>query len=205
MTMTLYYSPAACSLAPHIVLREIGATFDLVKVSTKSHKTESGGDFYAVNPKGYVPALKLADGQILTEGPAITQHLADGKPESGLAPKPGTIERARVNEWLVFIGTELHKSFSPLFNPASTDEMKTASKERITTRLGFVETALGDGRSYLTGETFTVADAYLFTVANWTNFTAIDLGPWPKLKAFQARVAARPHTQAALKAEGLAG
>lgn len=203
MSYQLYYSPGACSLAPHIVLRELGEDFSLVKVSTKTHKTEDGKDFYAINPKGYVPALGLGNGEVLTEGAAITQFLADNKPGSDLAPRAGTIERARLNEWLVFINSEIHKTFSPMFNPATSDEQKKSIKERLAGRFDFVEKSLGDGRSYLTGEKFTIADAYMFTIVNWSNFTGIDLGPWPKLKAFQARVSARPHTQAAMKAEGL--
>ncbi|MCA0202104.1 MAG: glutathione transferase GstA [Proteobacteria bacterium] len=202
MSYQLYYAPGACSLAPHIVLRELGENFSLVKVSTKTHETEDGKDFYKINPKGYVPALGLGNGEVLTEGAAITQFLADNKAGSDLAPRAGTIERARVNEWLVFINSEIHKTFSPLFNPATTDEQKKAIKEKLASRFDFVEKSLGE-RSYLTGEKFTIADAYLFTVVNWSNFTGIDIGPWPKLKAFQARVAARPHTQAAMKAEGL--
>jgi glutathione S-transferase len=198
----LYYAPGACSLAPHIVLRELGENFSLVKVSTKTHETEDGKDFYKINPKGYVPALGLGNGDVLTEGAAITQFLADNKPGSVLAPRAGTMERARLNEWLVFINSEVHKTFSPMFNPATTDEQKKSIKEKLASRFDFVEKSLGD-RPYLTGDKFTIADAYMFTVVNWSNFTGIDLGPWPKLKAFQARVAARPHTQAAMKAEGL--
>lgn len=203
MTYQLYYAPGACSLAPHIVLRELGENFSLVKVSTKTHQTEDGKDFYTINPKGYVPALGLGNGEVLTEGAAITQFLVDGKPGSDLAPRPGTLERARVNEWLVFTNSEVHKTFSPLFNPATTDEQKKSIKERLASRFDFIEKALADGRAYLTGDKFTIADAYLFTVVNWSNFTGIDIGPWPKLQAFQARVLGRPHTQAAMKAEGL--
>ncbi|MGE3334619.1 MAG: glutathione transferase GstA [Rhodospirillaceae bacterium] len=202
MSYQLYYAPGACSLAPHIVLRELGEDFSLVKVSTKTHETEDGKDFYKINPKGYVPALGLGNGDVLTEGAAITQFLADNKPGSDLAPRAGTIERARLNEWLVFINSEIHKTFSPMFNPATTDEQKKSIKEKLASRFDFVEKAMGD-RAYLTGEKFTIADAYLFTVVNWSNFTGIDIGPWPKLKAFQVRVAGRPHTQAAMKAEGL--
>ncbi|MGE3476351.1 MAG: glutathione transferase GstA [Rhodospirillaceae bacterium] len=203
MSYQLYYAPGACSLAPHIVLRELGENFSLVKVSTKTHETDDGRDFYKINPKGYVPALGLGNGEVLTEGAAITQFLADNKAGSDLAPRPGTLERARVNEWLVFTNSEVHKTFSPLFNPATTDEQKKAIKEKLAGRFDFIEKSLGDGRAYLTGEKFTIADAYMFTVVNWSNFTGIDIGPWPNLKAFQARVAARPHTQAAMKAEGL--
>jgi len=203
MAYQLYYAPGACSLAPHIVLRELGEDFGLVKVSTKTHKTEDDQDFYAINPKGYVPALRLPNNEVLTEGAAITQYLADAKGNTTLLPRAGSIERARVVEWLVFINSEVHKTFSPMFSPATADDQKKAIKEKLATRFAFVETALADGRSYLTGENFTVADAYMFTVVNWSNFTGIDLGPWPKLKGYQARVLARPHTQAAMKAEGL--
>jgi glutathione S-transferase len=202
MAYQLYYAPGACSLAPHIVLRELGENFSLVKVSTKTHQTEDGADFYAINPKGYVPAMRLANGEILTEGAAISQYLADNKPDT-VAPKAGTLERARVNEWLVFINSEVHKTFSPLWNPATPDDQKKALTEKLGSRFGYIEKALGDGRSYLTGEKFTIADAYMFAVVNWGNFLKIDIAPWPKLQAFQARVQARPHTQAAMKAEGL--
>ena len=203
MTYTLYYTPGACSLAPHIVLREVGAKFDLVAVDLKTHTTKDGKDFYGINPKGYTPALGLENGEILTEGPAITQFLADSTSNTTLAPRAGSIERARLNEWLTFIGTEVHKGYSPLFNPAATDEQKKPVKEKIASRLGLVEKTLGDGRDYLTGASFTLADAYLFTVVNWSGNVGVDLAPFPKLQAFQARVAARPHTQAAMKAEGL--
>lgn len=202
MTYQLYYAPGACSLAPHIVLRELGEKFDLVKVSTNTHKTDDGADFYAINPKGYVPAMRLTNGEILTEGAAISAFLADNKPDT-LAPRAGTLERARVNEWLVFINSEIHKTLGGLFNPAATEDQKKTLKEKAATRFDFVEKTLGDGRAYITGEKFTIADAYLFVVTNWTNFVGIELKAWPKLSAFQARVQARPHTQAAMKAEGL--
>ena len=203
MTYTLYYTPGACSLAPHIVLREVGAKFDLVAVDLKTHTTKDGKDFYAINPKGYTPALRLENGELLTEGPAITQFLADNAPNTDLAPKSGTIERARLNEWLTFIGTEIHKTYSPLFNPATPDDQKKAAKDKLAGRFGLVEKTLGDGRQYLTGASFGLADAYLFTVVNWSGNVGVDLAPFPKLQAFQVRVAARPHTQAAMKAEGL--
>ncbi|MGE4063773.1 MAG: glutathione transferase GstA [Rhodospirillaceae bacterium] len=202
MTYQLYYAPAACSLAVHIILHEQGEAVKLTKVSTKSKKMEDGGDYLTVTPKGYVPALRLPNGEILTENAAILQYLADNKPGT-VAPKAGTLARARVNEWLVYNTSEIHKTFSPLFNPATPDEQKAALKEKIAARFDFLEKHLGDGRSYLTGETFTIADAYVFVVVNWSNYQNIDLGRWPRLKAFQARVQARPHTQAAMKAEGL--
>jgi glutathione S-transferase len=203
MTIALFYSPGACSLAPHIILREAAVPFELIKVLLEKHKTQAGEDFYGINPKGYVPALRLENGEILSEGPAITQYIADLHPNSGLAPRCGTLERARVQEQLTFIGTEIHKSFAPLFYPATTEEAKQAAKDKIGKRFDLVEKGFADGRTFLMGPSFTIADAYLFVVANWTGRTGINLGVWPKLKAFHARVAARPHTQAALKAEGL--
>ena len=202
MTYQLYYAPAACSLAVHIALLEQGETPKLIKVSTKTKKTDDGGDYLAVTPKGYVPALRIPSGEILTENAAILQYLADNKPGT-IAPKAGTIERFRVNEWLTYNTSEIHKTFSPLFNPATSDEQKKALKDKLADRFNFVEKHLGDGRSYLTGEQFTIADIYVFVVVNWSNFTGIDLAPWPKLGAFQSRVLARPKTQAAMKAEGL--
>ncbi|MEQ8346014.1 MAG: glutathione transferase GstA [Sneathiellaceae bacterium] len=201
--MKLFYSPGACSLSPHIVLREIGVDFEIEKVNLAEKKTESGADYRQINPKGYVPALQLDDGEVVTEGPAIVQYLADTNGKTDLAPANGTMPRVRVQEHLTFIGTELHKSFSPLFQKDSSDDMKAAAKARVSQRLGIVEALLSDGRDYLTGETFTVADAYLFTVSNWTKPTGIGLDDWPHLKAFNGRVAARPAVQAAMKAEGL--
>jgi glutathione S-transferase len=199
----LYYAPGACSLAPHIVLRELGEDFILVKVSMQTRQTDDGADFNTINPKGYVPAMRLANGETLTEGAAISAFLADNKPDSGLVPRAGTLERARVNEWLVFINSEVHKTLGGLFNPAVTEDQKKALVERFATRLDYVEKSLSDGRAYLTGDTFTIADPYLFVVVNWTNMLGIDIAKWTHVKAFQARVAARPHTQAAMKAEGL--
>lgn len=201
--MKLYYSPGACSLAPHIVLREAGAEFTLEKVDTRAHKLASGEDFYAINPKGYVPVLDIDDGDRLTEGVVIQLYLADKAPGAKLAPAHGTKERRKLEEWLVYLSTEVHKTFSPLFGPTTPDETKAAAKEKIGQRFDYIEKALGDGRQYLTGADFTVADAYLFTLSNWTNYVGIDLGKWPKLKALAGRVGARPAVQAALKAEGL--
>ncbi len=200
--MKLFYSPGACSLSPHIVLCELGLPHDLEKVDLKSHTTASGADYYAINPKGYVPALQLDDGQLLTEGPAIVQYLADRKPEAGLLPPAGTLERARVQEWLTFIGTEIHQNFSPLFRPGTSDDWKSTARASLDRRLGFVDQAL-TGHDYLTGSQFSVADAYLFTVLSWTRYVNIDLAPWPALAAFQARVATRPAVQAAIQSEGL--
>jgi glutathione S-transferase len=200
--MKLYYSPGACSLSPHIVFREAGLPVELVKVDLKSHRLEGGADYTKLNGKGYVPALELEDGTLLTEGPAIVQYLADRVPQSGLAPANGTIERYRLQEWLNFLTSEVHKSFSPLFKPDTVDAWKEAVRDSLARRLTYVEQRLGD-RPYLTGETFTVADAYLFTLLNWCEWTNVDLGRWPALKAYHARVGARPKVQEALRAEGL--
>lgn len=198
--MKLYFSPGACSLHPHIALREAGLSFDLVRVDTRSHKTKDGGDYYAVNPKGYVPTLELDDGTRLTEGAVIDQYIADRKPESKLAPPNGTMERYRLQEWLNFIASELHKSFSPLFNPATPDETKAMFKDRIGKRFEIAEKALAD-RPYLLGDHFSVADGYLFNMIRWTQFVGIEMAPWPKLQAFFQRVGERPAVKAALEAE----
>lgn len=200
--MKLFYSPGACSLSPHIVLRELDMPFELDALNFATRKTASGRDFAEVNPKGYVPALQLDTGEVLTEGPAIVQYLADQRPASGLMPPVGTLERYRVVEWLTYIGTELHKSFSPLFAPGTTDEAKNAARERLYVRIDYVDRALA-GRSYLMGDAFTVADAYLFVVLGWTRHVGIDPGKWPNVVAYLARVGARPAVQAALRAEGL--
>jgi glutathione S-transferase len=200
--MKLYYSPGACSLSPHIALREADLPFDLQKVDLKSKQMDGGGDFTAVSAKGYVPALILDDGQMLTEGPAIVQYIADRKPESGLAPKAGTLERYRLMEWLNFISAELHKTFAPLFHPEVAAEWRQASRDKIAQRLDFIEKHL-QGKDYLMGKQFTVADGYLFTVLNWSNLVGFDLGKWPLVQAYLARVAARPKVREALKAEGL--
>ena len=201
-SMKLYYSPGACSLSPHIVASEAGITLELEKVDLASHKTETGQDFTTINPKGYVPTLRLDDGSILTEGPAIVQYLADQKPAAGLAPAAGTMERYRLQEWLTFIGTELHKSFGTLFNKASGDDAKQMVKVNIAKRLSYLNDQLAN-RQFLLGGNFTVADAYAFTIVNWTNFVGIDLKPYPNVGAYMARVGARPKVQETLKAEGL--
>ncbi|MDY0014052.1 MAG: glutathione transferase GstA [Rhodocyclaceae bacterium] len=202
--MKLYHTPGACSLSPHIVLRECGADFSLVKVNLRSHQTEDGRPFTTINPKGYVPALELDDGQVLTEGPAIIQYLADRHPQAALAPPAGTLERARLQEWLTFIGTELHKSFSPLFNPAASADWKEAARQGLLRRFAYVAECLS-ARPFLLGATFTCADAYLYTVLRWAATVKLDLGPWPVLADYRARVEARPAVQAALRAEGLPG
>jgi len=200
--MKLYYSPGACSLSPHIVSREAGLPVDLVKVDTKTKKVEDGSDFLAINPVGVVPVLTLDNNETLTEGPAIVQYLADMKPESGLMPKQGSFERYRVLEWLNFITSELHKQFTPLFKPNTPDDYKAIAKENVLKAFKRVNTVLAD-KPYLTGDTFTVADAYLFVVSNWARFHHIDLAQWPNLSAFMERVKARPAVQEAMKAEGL--
>jgi glutathione S-transferase len=200
--MKLYYSPGACSLSPHIVAAEAGIPLELVKVDLKTHKLDDGTDFYKINPKGYVPALKLDDGNMLTEGPAIVQYLADQKPEAGLAPKNGSLERYRLQEWLNFLTSEVHKSFSPLFKPNTPEEYKKIAKENLAGRFDWLDQQLA-GKDYLTGKAFSVADAYLFVLLNWTKFQSIDLAKWPNLTAFHARVGARPKVQEALQAEGL--
>jgi glutathione S-transferase len=200
--MKLYYSPGACSLSPHIVSREAGIKLDIVKTDLKAKTTDKGGSFLEINGKGYVPTLELDDGQRLTEGPAIVQYLADQKPEMNLAPKAGSMERYRLQEWLNFISTELHKGFSPLFNPAMPDEAKKIARDRLTQRLSWLDKQLA-GKEYLMGNQFTVADAYAFTVLNWTGPTKIDLAEWPNLKSYHGRIAKRPAVQEAMKAEGL--
>ncbi len=200
--MKLYYSPGACSLSPHIVLRESGLPFTTVMASTKTHQLADGTDYYTINPKGYVPLLELDDGQRLSEGPAIVQYVADQVPDKKLVAPWGTMERYRQIEWLNFIGTEIHKSFSPLFAPNTPDETKTTSRARILSRLQWVNEQL-EGKPYLMGDSFTVPDAYLFTVASWSRHVGVDLAPLAHLTAFLARVAARPAVQAAMKAEGL--
>jgi len=200
--MKLYYSAGACSLSPHIVLRESGLPFELLLASTKTHKLADGTDYYTINPKGYVPLLELDNGERLSEGPAIVQYIADQVPGKNLAPTNGTMARYRLQEWLNFITSELHKGFSPLFNPATPEDFKPAAKGRLTDRFKWLDGQL-EGKSYLMGEQFTVADAYLFTVANWSGFVGIDLSGLPNLAAYRARVAARPAVQEAMKAEGL--
>jgi glutathione S-transferase len=200
--MNLYFSPGACSLSPHIVLREAGLKFDTEKVSLADKKTEKGTDYTTINAKGYVPALQLDNGEVLTEGPAIVQYLADKAPEKKLAPPAGSMERYRLMEWLNFISTEVHKNFGPLFKPTTPEETKQAARDMLAKRLAFVAQKL-EGSEYLMGNQFSVADAYLFTVLNWAGHVKLDLSPWPVLTAYHQRVAARPAVHAALVAEGL--
>ena len=200
--MKLYYSPSACSLSPHIVLREAGLAFEPVAAPTKTHKLADGTDYYSINPLGYVPLLELDDGTRLREGPAIVQYIADQVPMKNLAPANGTLPRYRLQEWLTFIGTEVHKSFSPLFNPAVPEEAKKIFRDRLASRFQWLDGQLA-GREYLMGEHFSVADAYLYTVTRWAKPMAIDLTPYPNLVAHHQRVGARPAVQEALKIEGL--
>ena len=200
--MKLYYSPGACSLSPHIALREAGIAFEPVKAPTKTHQLDDGTDYYTINPLGYVPLLELDDGTRLREGPAIVQYIADQAPLKNLAPANGTLARYRLQEWLTFIGMEIHRGFGPLFNPASTDEVKAAARDRLASRLKWVDGELA-GKQYLMGDQFTVADGYLFTVTNWTQPTKLDISGLANLAAYRERVGARPAVQAAMKAEGL--
>lgn len=200
--MKLYYSPGACSLSPHIVLRESGLPFELERVDLKTKRTAAGTDYSSINPKGYVPALRLDDNSVLTEGPAIVQYLADRVPDRKLAPPAGTMERYRLMEWLNFITSELHKSFGALFNPQAPEDWKALVHGLLGQRLDFVAAQL-EGRDYLMGDAFCVADAYLFTILNWGQWTGIDIGKWPTLKAYHARMAARPAVRAAMVAEKL--
>ena len=201
--MKLYYSPGACSLSPHIALREAGLAFEPVLASTKSHKLQDGTDYYGINPLGYVPMLELDDGTRLREGPAIVQYIADLAPAKNLAPANGTMPRYRLQEWLTFIGTEIHKSFSPLFNPGMPEDGKAISKTKLRSRYEWLDSQLAD-KDYLMGDTFSVADGYLFTVTNWAKPTGVELADLASLNAWHARVGARPAVQEALKAEGLA-
>jgi glutathione S-transferase len=194
--------PGACSLAANIALREAGIPFELVRVSHHTHKTAAGVDFNEINSKGYVPALVLDDGELLTENVALLQYIADLNPDARLAPPVGTLERYRLSEWLAFLNSEVHKSFSPLFARNAPEEMKQYARAALTKRVGWVSERLGT-KPYLMGERFTVADAYLFVTLSWSALVGFDLSPWPNLKAFQERVAARPSVIEAMTAEGL--
>src|SRR6266850_4277428 len=200
--MKLYYAPGACSLSPHIVSREAGIAVDFKKVNLQEKVIDGGGDYRQVNGKGYVPALELDNGQVLTEGPAIVQYLADQKPDSGLAPKAGSFERNRLQEWLNFITAEIHKGFSPLFRPTTPEDYKSIVKENLGVRFGWLDKQLA-GKDYVMGKPFTVADAYLFTVLRWSEPLKLDMSRWPNIVAYIARVAARPKVREALKFEGL--
>ena len=200
--MKLYFAPGACSLSPHIVSREAGIALDLEQVDNREKKTKSGKDYWGINAKGQVPVLELDNGERLTEGPVIVQYLADQKPASGLVPAAGSIDRYRVMEWLNFITSELHKTYGPIFRPTTPEEFKKISKENLGKRFDWIDKQLA-GKQYLTGDKFTVADAYLFTVLRWSPRIEVDLSKWPNIKAYMDRVAARPKVQEALKAEGL--
>ena len=200
--MKLYSLAGACSLATNIALREAGVAFELIKVSHHTHRTSDGVDFNEINPKGYVPALVLDSGELLTENAALLMYVADLNPAAKLAPPVGTMARYRVMEWLAYINSEVHKSFSPLFAPNAPEDMKQYARANLTKRVGWLAAQLG-AKPYLTGEQFTVADAYLFVVLGWSGHVGFDLSPWPNLKSFQERVAARPHVVEALMAEGL--
>lgn len=201
--MKLYYSPGACSLSPHIVLREAGMDFELERVDLARRKTETDADFTQINPKGYVPALRLDDGQILTEGSAIIQYIADLRPDAGLAPKPGTLERVRLQEHLNFIASEYHKAFAPLFSSDTSEATKATAITNIGHRLDYFEQIFADGRAYLLGDTFSVADAYLFVISNWTKPMGISLDKRPNVSRFVTRVASREKVKEAMRAEGL--
>lgn len=198
--MKLYFAPGACSLCPHIVLLEAGLKAETVQVNLKTHQLLDGSDYYAINARGYVPLLELDDGQRVTENAAIVQYLADHAADRGLLPPPNTLARTRVQEWLAFVGSELHKGFSPLFNPALPEEAKPIFKKKLVDRFTWVNQQLA-GRSYLMGETFTVADAYLFVITGWAPRVGVDIADLENLNAHQARTKARPAVQAALKAE----
>ena len=202
--MKLHYKPGACSMAAHITLNEIGAPFDLDKTDTETGKTESGGEFRTISPNGYVPALVTAGGDVITENPAVLQFLADQAPDTGLAPMNGTLERARLQEILNFVSSELHKAFGPFFSGTDLDlNTRVKSEASVARRIDHIERSLSDDRPYLLGETFSVADAYAFVVLNWTNFVGIDLAPWPKTRVYMERVAARPAVVKTMVTEGL--
>lgn len=198
--MKLYYSPSACSLSPHIVANELGLAIELVKVDVVAKRTEHGEDFLAINPKGLVPVLQLDDGTVLTEGPAVVQYLADLKPEAQLAPASGSMARYRLQEMLGYINSELHQGYMPLFNPACSDEVRSARMAHLHKHYRLLEATLGR-TPFLLGDRFTVTDAYLFVVTRWAEFVKLDLSAFPRLLAFQARIAARPAVQAAMHRE----
>ena len=200
--MKLYYSPGACSLSPHIVATEAGIPLELVKVDTRTKTIQKEGDFWAVNPTGYVPALELDNGEVLTEGPAIVQYLADQRPAARLAPENGSFERTRVQEMLNYITSELHKTYSPLFKPDILPAVREERLEYLRKRYGVLEKRL-EGRKFLFGEQFTIADAYLFVVTNWARSVKFDLSEFPNIEAFQKRVGSRKSTLQAMRAEGL--
>lgn len=202
--MRLYFKPGACSLSSRITMTELGVPFEAIRVDTETGKTETGADFRAINPKGYVPALEIAPGTVITENPAILQYLADSHPSAHLAPPVGTLERARLQEWLNFTSSELHKAFAPYFGGRA---LEGAEKERaeanLSRRIGDVAHGLSDDRDFILGDVFSVADAYLFVVLNWTNFIGVSFDRWPEVARYFARLAARPAFRSAMRAEGL--
>lgn len=200
--MKLYYSPGACSLSPHITLHEAGLKFEHVLAPTKTHQLQDGTDYYSINPLGYVPLLELDDGTRLTEGPAIVQYIADQVPEKKLAPPNGTVARAQLQGWLNLIATEIHKGFSPLFNPATPAAYKIMAIDKLLSRLAWVDGELAS-KAYVMGGEFSVADPYLFTVTNWAPKVGVDISRLQHLAAYRARIAARPAVQTAMKEEGL--
>ena len=200
--MKLYYSPGACSLSVHITLHEAGMTFTPVKAPTRTHLLEDGTDYYSINPLGYVPLLELNDATRLTEAPALLQFIADQVPEKNLAPANATVERAKMNGWLAFISSELHKGFAPLFNPATPADYKPMVVEKLLSRLKWVDEQLA-GKKYLMGDAFSVADPYLFNVTNWAPLVKVDISGFANIATFRAHMAQRPAVQAAMRAEGL--
>lgn len=200
--MKLYYAPGVCSLSPHIVLRETNTPFELVKTDIRAKTVDGGGDFRSINPNGYVPALALDDGTLITEGPAIVQYIADNAGATELAPANGTIERTKMQSWLNFVSSEIHKSFGPLFNAEMPAEAKTIFQQKLRDRFAFLDKHFA-ANDYLMGKSFTLPDAYLFTVLRWGKPMGVDPDSYANLKAYAARVEARPAVQAALKAEGL--
>lgn len=200
--MKLYYMPGACSLSPHIVLNEAGLPFEKIKIDGKTKSMDPAGDYRTVNPLGYVPLLELDDGTRITEGPAIVQYIADQVPDKKLAPANGSMDRTRLQSWLNFVSSELHKGFSPLFNPSMPEEAKKIFRERLATRFAHLDKHLA-GNDYLMGKSFSVADAYLFVVSNWASRVDVDLSPYANVLAYRKRVGVRPAVQAAMKAEGL--
>ncbi|MEM7705875.1 MAG: glutathione transferase GstA [Pseudomonadota bacterium] len=201
--MKLYYIPGACSLASHILLREVGADFELEAVDPSTGLTESGQKFAAVNSKGYVPALELDSGEVLSEGAAVLQFIADSAPDQIELPAPGTVSRARLQEYLNYTASELHKAFSPLFAKSSDESAKADARAKVASKFDYLEALLADGRQYLVDERFSPADAYLFVVAGWARVQQIDLGRWPHLSGFVSRIAERPTVLAAIQAEGI--
>jgi glutathione S-transferase len=202
--MKLYYLPAACSLASNIALREAGLKFELVKVDRRTWRTSDGLDFKEVNPKGYVPALRLDDGEVLTENVCVLQYIADRNPAAKLAPAAGTMERYRLMEWLSFINSEVHKSFGPLFHKDAPEGAKQYARTNLGTRLDYLQRAMGS-KAFVMAEQYTVADPYLFTVLSWGAYVELDIGKWPQLKRYVERIGERPHVRAAREAEGLKG